>query len=57
MGADPDEKRVKQSYAEAQKAKKEKQAAAIASSKAGSGSSDIPAFGKMDIRVGKIVKV
>ena len=49
----------KMSHAEAQKKKKEKQAAAIASSKSAqqAGDPNQPEFTKMDIRVGKIVKV
>ena len=48
----------KESYAEAQKRKKEKKAAEVASSKKGAaGDANQPEFTKMDIRVGKIVKV
>ena len=45
----------KESYEEAQRRKKEKKAAEAAASKAGN--DDQPEFTKMDIRVGKIVKV
>jgi methionine--tRNA ligase beta chain len=49
----------KESHAEAQKRKKEKRAAEIASSNKGGAGGDAnqPEFTKMDIRVGKIVKV
>ena len=48
----------KESYEEAQRRKKEKKAQAIASAKKGQGAdSDQPEFTKMEIRVGKIVKV
>eukprot|EP00339_Tiarina_fusa_P009146 CAMPEP_0117074326 /NCGR_PEP_ID=MMETSP0472-20121206/52359_1 /TAXON_ID=693140 ORGANISM="Tiarina fusus, Strain LIS" /NCGR_SAMPLE_ID=MMETSP0472 /ASSEMBLY_ACC=CAM_ASM_000603 /LENGTH=783 /DNA_ID=CAMNT_0004799289 /DNA_START=109 /DNA_END=2460 /DNA_ORIENTATION=- len=47
----------KESYEEAQRRKKEKKAAEIAASKAAANAPEQPEFTKMDIRVGKIVKV
>jgi methionine--tRNA ligase beta chain len=47
----------KESYEEAQRRKKEKKAAEFAASKAAANAPAQPEFTKMDIRVGKIVKV
>jgi methionine--tRNA ligase beta chain len=47
----------KETHAEAQKRKKDKQKKLIAASSAGNGDADQPEFTKMEIRVGKIVKV
>lgn len=47
----------KESYEEAQRRKKEDKARQKAASKAGNAASDQPEFTKVDIRVGKIVKV
>ncbi len=62
LNAEEAAKKKAESIAEAQRKKKEKKAKAIASSKAGQkkgggGDDDQPEFTKMEIRVGKIIKV